>query len=133
MKFVKFVVKFVIYKSLCYNQKQPQDVFCKKGVLKNFAKVTGKHRYQSLFPFNKVVGLRPATLLKNRPWHRCFPVNFVKFLGATIFRTHADNSVYIIVFSIPSGCSSLMKDLLYGMLKRNPKERMGFSKCDLTL
>ena len=24
--------------------------------------------------------LRPATLLKKRPWHRCFPVNFKKFL-----------------------------------------------------
>ena len=28
------------------------DVFCKKGVLRNFAKFTGKHLYQSLF-FNK--------------------------------------------------------------------------------
>ena len=24
--------------------------------------------------FNKVAGLRPATLLKKRLWHRCFPV-----------------------------------------------------------
>ena len=23
---------------------------------------------------------RPATLLKKRLWHRCFPVNFVKFI-----------------------------------------------------
>ena len=29
------------------------EVFCKKGVLKNFAKSTGKHLYQSLI-FNKV-------------------------------------------------------------------------------
>ena len=28
--------------------------------------------------FNKAAGLRPATLLKKRLWHRCFPVNFVK-------------------------------------------------------
>ena len=34
---------------------------------------------QSLF-FNKVAGLRPATLLKKSLWHRCFPVNFEKFL-----------------------------------------------------
>ena len=27
---------------------------------------------------NKVAG--PATLLKKRLWHRCFPVNFVEFL-----------------------------------------------------
>ena len=38
-----------------------------KGVLRNFAKFTGEH-------------LRPATLLKRKPWHRCFPVNFAKFL-----------------------------------------------------
>ena len=43
----------------------------KKSVLKNFAKFTGKHVRQSL---------RPATLLKKRLWHRCFHVNFAKFL-----------------------------------------------------
>ena len=32
------------------------EVFCKKGVLRNFAKFTGKHQCQSLL-FNKVVGL----------------------------------------------------------------------------
>ena len=45
---------------------------------RNFAKFTGKHLYQSLF-FNKVRGLSPATLLKKRLWHRCFPVNFAQF------------------------------------------------------
>ena len=50
-----------------------------KGVLRNFAKFTGKHLCQSPF-FNKVAGLRPATLLKKKLWHRCFPVNFAKFL-----------------------------------------------------
>ena len=51
----------------------------KKGVLRNSAKFTGKHLYQSFF-FNKVVDLRPETLLKKRLWHICFPVNFAKFL-----------------------------------------------------
>ena len=32
------------------------EVFCKKGVLRNFTKFTGKHLRQSLF-FNKVAGL----------------------------------------------------------------------------
>ena len=60
-------------------------MFCKKrcslrnGALRNFAKFTGKHLCQSLF-FNKVADLRSATLLKKRLWHRCFPVNFAKFL-----------------------------------------------------
>ena len=34
-------------------------VFCKKGVLRNFTKFTGKRLWQSLF-FNKVAGLRPG-------------------------------------------------------------------------
>ena len=36
----------------------------------------------SLF-FNKVAGLRPATLIKKRLWFMCFPVNFAKFLRTT--------------------------------------------------
>ena len=38
-------------------------MFCKKGVLKNCAKFTEKQLCQRLF-FNKVAGVRPATLLK---------------------------------------------------------------------
>ena len=41
---------------------------------------------QSLF--NKVAGETIATLLKKRHWHRCFPVNFAKFLGAPFFKEH---------------------------------------------
>ena len=33
-------------------------------------------------------GFRPATLLKKRRWHRCFPVNFVKFLRASFLTEH---------------------------------------------
>ena len=50
----------------------------KKGVIGNFAKSTGKHLCQSLF-FNKVTGLRPATLFKERLWHWLFFVSFGKF------------------------------------------------------
>ena len=51
----------------------------RKGVLRNFTKFTGKDLCQSLF-FNKATDLRSATLLKKKFWHRCFPVNFAKFL-----------------------------------------------------
>ena len=61
------------------NRSSHQRCSIRKGVLRNFSKFTGKHLCQSLF-FNKVAGLRPATLLKKRLWHRCFPVNFEKFL-----------------------------------------------------
>ena len=55
------------------------EVFCKKGVLKNFAKVTGKHLCQSLF-FNKVASVRPC--------HRWFSVNSAKSLRTPVFKNH---------------------------------------------
>ena len=61
------------------NRSSRPVVFYKKGVLRNFTKFTRRQLCQSPF-FNKVAGLRPATLLKRRLWHRCFPVNFAKFL-----------------------------------------------------
>ena len=39
------------------NRSSRPEVFCKKGVLRNFTKFTGKHLCQRLF-FNKVAGLR---------------------------------------------------------------------------
>ena len=64
------------------------EMFCKNGVLWNFAKFTGNHLCQS-FSFMNVSSLRPpATLLKKRLWHRCFPVNFVKYLRTPFFTEH---------------------------------------------
>ena len=51
----------------------------KKYALKNFAKFTGKHMCQSLF-FNKVADGACNFIKKERLWHRCFPMNFAKFL-----------------------------------------------------
>ena len=52
----------------------------KIGVLRNLSKFAGKHlRQVSIFVKLQALGLRPAALLKKRPWHRCFPVNFEKF------------------------------------------------------
>ena len=36
--------------------------------------------------FDKVADLRPATLLKKKLQHSCFPVNFVKFLGKPLLQ-----------------------------------------------
>ena len=58
-----------------------------KGFLRNFEKFTGKQLFQSLF-FNKVAVRRPAILLKERLWHRCFPVNFAKFLRTPFSTEH---------------------------------------------
>ena len=58
-----------------HNTRQKQ-LPVRKGVLRKFAKCTGKHLCHS-----------PATLLKKRLWHRCFPVKFAKFLRAHFYRT----------------------------------------------
>ena len=63
------------------------QVFCKKSALRNFAKFTGKRLCQGLF-FNKLAGLRSATLLKKRLWHGCFHVNFTKFLRTPFLTEH---------------------------------------------
>ena len=72
----------------------------REGVLRNFAKFARNHLYQSLF-FNKVAGLRPATLLKKLLWHRCFPVSFAKFLR-TVF---SQNTSGRLLLQRPSGVS----------------------------
>ena len=37
---------------------------------------------------NPILFNRPATLLKKRLWHRCFPVNFAKFLRTSFSIEH---------------------------------------------
>ena len=71
--------KKMISKSYFYTLRSSQrEVFCKKGALRNLAKFTGKHLWQSL----------SATLLKKRLWRRCFPVNFAKFLRTLFLIEH---------------------------------------------
>ena len=83
-----FLNKFSLMRKLVHMVRSSRpEVFCKKGVLRNFTKFTGKHLCQSFF-FNKVAGLRPATLLKKRLWHRCFPVNFVELLRTPLLTEH---------------------------------------------
>ena len=48
----------------CNARNSRSEVFCKKDVHRNFTTFAGEHLCQRLF-FNKVTGLRPATLLKD--------------------------------------------------------------------
>ena len=41
--------------------------------------------------------LRPATLLRKRLWHKCFPVNFVKFLRRSFLQS-TSGGVVLLVF-----------------------------------
>ena len=60
--------------------------YIKEGVLKNFAKFTGKHLCQVSF--------------FNRLWHRCFLVNFAKFLRRPFYK-------------IPLVADSIMDDIVW--------------------
>ena len=63
-------------KAKAYVMKQSPRVASWNSVLRNFTKFTGKY-----------VGL-PATLSKKKLWHRCFPVNFIKFLRTLLLTEH---------------------------------------------
>ena len=77
-----YIIIFFVNKDFRDYRGSRLEVFCKKGVLKNFSKFTGKNSCQSLF-FNKVT----KTLLKTRIWHWCFLVNFTKFFRTAFLQT----------------------------------------------
>ena len=58
------------------------DVFYKEDFSENFDKLTRKHADS---PFQNFVGLKPATVLKKRLWHKRFRVNFPKFSRTSSF------------------------------------------------
>ena len=67
--FVPIVVLYYIF----FNFRSSRtEAFCKKDALRNSAKFTGKHS-----------GTGTGTL-----WHRCFPVNFARFLKTPCFTGH---------------------------------------------
>ena len=68
-----------------YRSSRP-DVFCKKGILRNFGKFTGKHKCQSLY-LNKVAG-QACNFIKIETLTQVFPVNFPKFLRTPFLREH---------------------------------------------
>ena len=48
-----------------------------------------------------LIGLKAATLRKKRFWHRCFPVNFVKFLEHLFFIEHIQTTAFGLSFANP--------------------------------
>ena len=66
-------------------QKQPSEVFIKKGILENFTDFIGKHLRQDLL-FNKVVGL--CEIFKNN--------FFAKHVWATASKTLKKAKSYVI-------------------------------------
>ena len=95
-------------------QKQPPEVFYKKRCSQKFHKNLQENpcaRASFLLKL-QAWGLRPATLLKKRLWHKYFPVNFVKFL--TIPFLHQTNIekctlLCVLIFIISLKLSKLME------------------------
>ena len=80
-------------------QKQPPEMFCKKGVLRNFSKFTRKHLCQRLF-FNKVPIVRHATLLTKEALAQLFSCEFFEISKKTFFyRTPPDDCNYHLDFA----------------------------------
>ena len=53
------------YFLITYRSSRPK-VFCKKAVLKNFVKFTGKHLFRSHFFFDKVADIQACNFIKMR-------------------------------------------------------------------
>ena len=92
---VKFVIRYFLNKLIffkrcgkffvCFTTSRSSrlEMLCRKDVLRNFAKFTGKHLCQSLFLIKlHVLGLN---FFQKRLCYKCFPVNFPKFLRRPFF------------------------------------------------
>ena len=111
-------------------------MFCKKGVLKNFTKFTGKHLCQSLF-FNKVAGLgcnfiEKETLAQMLSCEVCVLFKNTYFYRTTLVAVSASyirGNVYfgIIAFS----CLSSTKPCLRFLLICFAREIKGFYRSSL--
>ena len=77
-------------------QKQPPGEFF-KSVMKNSAEFTRKHLYRN---FDKIKLRRCATSLKASIQHRCFLVNFAKFVRIPILQNTTGQLLLVIAVSI---------------------------------
>ena len=71
------------------------EMFCKKGVLRNFANFTRKHLSQSLF-LNKAAGISPAQV---------FSCEFCKFLRTPFLTEHP--RWLLLIVAVSAGVSTL--------------------------
>ena len=94
---------FFFFKITC--RSSCPELFCKKGSLRNFTKFTGKQVYQGPF-FN------PS--FKKRLWHRCFLVNFVKFLRTSFLQNTSGGCFCNCSYEVYMVLSVLIIEVLLG-------------------
>ena len=77
----------MLFIAFAYRSSRPEE-FCKKGVLRNFAKFIGKHLFQSLF-FNKVAGLKSeaCNFIKKETLAKMFSCEFCEISKKNFFHT----------------------------------------------
>ena len=71
-----FHLSLVCEEKMLISRSSRPKVFCKKGILRNFAKFTENTYARVSFLMKLQAGLQ---LYQKRDWHRCFPVHFAKF------------------------------------------------------
>ena len=89
--------------------------------LKNFSKFTGNDYCQSLF-FNKVAGLRPATLLKKSLW-RFFNRQIWKIIKKTFFTEHLRTAASLL-YNIVNNEISNENTTVRGLYRTKSKSKM---------
>ena len=87
-----------ILPELLFSRSSRPDVLCKKGVITNFAKFSGKHLCQ--------VSLLTKSFYfwKKRLWHRCFPVNFAKFVKTPFLQNTSGGWLLPFLHHIEANC-----------------------------
>ena len=111
--FMRFIVwQFIIPRKKSRSSRM--RVSCRKGVFKNsqenpwILQNSQENTSVRVFFKNKVVGLRPATLLKQRLWHECFPDNFAQFLRRPFYRWHPGDCFWMLLVKLfPLQCREL--------------------------
>ena len=116
-----------IHNALAFYRSSRSDVFCKKSVLRNFVRFTGKHLCQSRF-FNKVAGLRPGTLLKKETLVQVLSWEFCEISKNTFFhRTPpaAASETLLIHESLTRNNRSTCSKVLCGMTALRNQRNLG--------
>ena len=67
-----------------WSRSSRQEVFCKKDVLRNFTKFTGKHLRQSLF-FNKICGPKTCNFITKETLAQLFSCQFCEIFWEHFF------------------------------------------------
>ena len=121
-----FLIKSQAFRNATLLKRDSSDI-CEifKNTLQKQPKFTGKRLCQ-IRVFNKVAGLRPATLLKKKLYHKCFPVNFLKFLRTPFSQKSSGQLLTLFYRTSPDAASDSFRFPGCKFLKKEIPEKMFF-------